>query len=159
MTDMVNHPPHYQTDSGLEAIDVIEAFFRYNYNLGQVFKYIARCGKKNDAIEDLKKARWYLDKEIEWRESDDPDPEVETVFAGTLAEVFRTYIAPPEFEVGDRVVCFGDPAESNINGIGTIVKIDSEDKGRLSVAVQLDNDLNPDWPFWYRPDQLELIDD
>lgn len=71
MTDMVNHPPHYQTDGGLEAIDVIKAFFRTNYNLGQVFKYIARCGKKNDAIEDLLKARWYLDKEIEWRESDD----------------------------------------------------------------------------------------
>ena len=70
MADMVNSPPHYRTDSGLEAIDVIEAFFRYNYNLGQVFKYIARCGKKNDAIEDLKKARWYLDKEIEWREYD-----------------------------------------------------------------------------------------
>lgn len=70
MTDMVNHPPHYQTEAGLEAIHVIGAFFRYNYNLGQVFKYIARCGKKNDPIEDLKKARWYLDKDIEWREAD-----------------------------------------------------------------------------------------
>lgn len=68
MTDMVEHPPHYQTDTGLEAIEVIKAFFRTNYNLGQVFKYIAREGKKFDAIEDLKKARWYLDKEIEWRE-------------------------------------------------------------------------------------------
>ena len=68
MTDMVNSPPHYQTESGLEAIDVIKAFFWTNYNLGQVFKYIARTGKKWDDLEDLKKARWYLDKEIEWRE-------------------------------------------------------------------------------------------
>ena len=75
MTDMVNHPPHYQTADGLEAIDVIKAYFKENYNLGQVFKYIARCGKKNDAIEDLKKARWYLDKEIEWREAENHDPD------------------------------------------------------------------------------------
>lgn len=68
--DMVNNPPHYQTDSGLEAIEVIRAFFRDNYNLGTVFKYIARTGKKWDTLEDLKKARWYLDREIEWREND-----------------------------------------------------------------------------------------
>lgn len=70
-TDMVNSPPHYKADTGLEAISVIRAFFRDNYNLGSVFKYIARAGKKWDDLEDLKKARWYLDKEIEWRESDD----------------------------------------------------------------------------------------
>lgn len=64
MTDNVNHPQHYKTDSGLEAITVIEAFFIGNYLLGNVFKYIARAGKKNDRLEDLKKARWYLDREI-----------------------------------------------------------------------------------------------
>ena len=68
--DMVNHPPHYQSETGLEAIEVIRAFFRRNYNLGQVFKYIARAGKKWDAVEDLKKARVYLDWEIEWREEE-----------------------------------------------------------------------------------------
>lgn len=62
--DSVNHPSHYQSDSGLEAIDVIEAFFMRNYFLGNVFKYIARAGKKGDRLEDLKKARWYLDREI-----------------------------------------------------------------------------------------------
>ena len=65
MVDMVNEPPHYQTASGLEAIDVIEAFFSDNFNLGNVFKYISRAGKKNDRIEDLRKSRWYLDREIE----------------------------------------------------------------------------------------------
>lgn len=154
MTDMVNNPPHYRTDSGLEAIDVIKAFFRSNYNLGQVFKYIARTGKKWDDLEDLKKARWYLDKEIEWRESGDPDPDAVT----NIERLFRVYDSPPEFKVGDQVVCFGDPNESNINGIGTIVAIDSDSAGELSVAVRLDADLDPDWPFWYRPDQLEVIE-
>lgn len=63
--DNVNNPSHYQTDSGLEAITVIEAFFMPNYLLGNVFKYIARAGKKNDRLEDLRKARWYLDREIQ----------------------------------------------------------------------------------------------
>lgn len=65
MTDMVNDPPHYKTASGLEAIDVIEAFFADNYHLGNVFKYLARAGKKNNRIEDMMKARWYLDRAIE----------------------------------------------------------------------------------------------
>lgn len=60
--DMVNHPPHY-TEGGIETIDFIEAK-GFNYHLGQVIKYVSRAGKKNDALEDLKKARWYLDREI-----------------------------------------------------------------------------------------------
>lgn len=63
--DMVNHPPHYQTESGLEAIEVIEAFFADNYCLGTTFKYLARAGKKGDVVEDLEKARWYLTRAIE----------------------------------------------------------------------------------------------
>ncbi|WP_426716514.1 DUF3310 domain-containing protein [Corynebacterium auriscanis] len=69
MTDNVNNPQHYKTNSGLEAITVIEAFFMENYLLGNVFKYIARAGKKNDRLEDLKKARWCLDREIAKYES------------------------------------------------------------------------------------------
>lgn len=65
MTDNVNHPKHYQTASGLESIDVIEAFFADNFHLASVFKYISRAGRKNDRIEDYMKARWYLDREIE----------------------------------------------------------------------------------------------
>lgn len=58
--DNVNHPSHYQTESGMEAIDVIEAFFRTNHYLASTFKYIARAGKKNDEREDIEKAIWYL---------------------------------------------------------------------------------------------------
>lgn len=60
----VNSPKHYQTESGLEAIEVIEAFFAGSFHLGNVFKYIARAGRKGDRLEDLKKARWYLNREI-----------------------------------------------------------------------------------------------
>lgn len=59
--DMINHPPHYKRD-GIEVIDVIEAF-DLNYRLGNVVKYVLRHDNKG-GIEDLKKARWYLDREI-----------------------------------------------------------------------------------------------
>lgn len=64
MTESVNHPSHYGgADNPYEAIKVVEAW-DLNFCLGNVVKYISRAGKKGDALEDLKKARWYLDREI-----------------------------------------------------------------------------------------------
>ena len=68
MHDMVSHPPHYQSETGLEVIDAIEAF---TFDLmgieavctGNVLKYICRWKKKN-GLEDLKKAKWYLERLI-----------------------------------------------------------------------------------------------
>ena len=61
--DMVNHPPHY-TVGGIETIDFIEAK-DLNYRLGNVVKYIVRAGHKDsDPLQDLQKARWYLNREI-----------------------------------------------------------------------------------------------
>jgi hypothetical protein len=65
--DPVNHPPHYKA-GGVETIDFIEAK-DLNYRLGNVVKYITRAEKKGNPIEDLKKARWYLDREISVREN------------------------------------------------------------------------------------------
>ena len=61
---MVSHPPHYVSKSGMEAIDVIEAF-DLGFCLGNTIKYILRAGFKGDRLEDLKKAAWYLNREIE----------------------------------------------------------------------------------------------
>lgn len=61
MVEEVNHPAHYnQHPSGVECIDIVEHF---NFNLGNAIKYIWRHADKN-GLEDLKKARWYLDREI-----------------------------------------------------------------------------------------------
>ncbi len=62
--DVVNHPKHYNDHpSGVECIVIAEWM---NYCLGQVLKYIWRAGIKSSAthIQDLEKARWYLDREI-----------------------------------------------------------------------------------------------
>ena len=63
MSDPVHNPPHYKS-GGIEAIDVIEAF-KLGFHLGNVVKYVLRAGRKGDALEDLEKAAWYLDREID----------------------------------------------------------------------------------------------
>ena len=58
-------PKYYKGRNGIEAIDFIEAF-NLNFNLGNVIKYVSRAGKKSEnALEDLQKAHWYLEREIE----------------------------------------------------------------------------------------------
>lgn len=63
MADMVNHPPHYTSDpSGVEAITVLR---HRNYNVGNAMKYLWRAGQKGDAIQDLRKAIFYINDEID----------------------------------------------------------------------------------------------
>ena len=61
--DPVNNPAHY-TVGGIETIDFIEAK-KLNYRLGNVVKYLTRADHKGNKIEDLRKAQWYLEREIE----------------------------------------------------------------------------------------------
>ena len=64
MKEAVNNPSHYGgADNPYEAIKVIDAW-DLNFNLGNTIKYIARCGKKDDEIQELEKAAWYLNNEI-----------------------------------------------------------------------------------------------
>lgn len=60
--DPINHPAHY-TFSKLEVIDAIEAW-GLGFHDGNVVKYVARAKHKGRELEDLKKARWYLDRQI-----------------------------------------------------------------------------------------------
>jgi hypothetical protein len=66
----VNHPDHYGgKDNIYEAIKIIEAY-DLNFSLGNAIKYIIRAGKKNsNAIEDLEKAKWYVQRQIEFLEA------------------------------------------------------------------------------------------
>lgn len=67
--EMVNHPKHYNLGK-FEVIDVIEDW-KLDFHLGNTVKYIARAGHKDAALQDLKKARWYLDRRIEQLEKID----------------------------------------------------------------------------------------
>lgn len=64
--DPVEHPPHYTAHaSGVECIEITR---HMNFNLGNAVKYIWRADLKGDALEDLRKARFYVDDEIRRRE-------------------------------------------------------------------------------------------
>ena len=80
MQDPVNHPKHYtEHPSGIECIQITE---HMSFNLGNALKYIWRCDLKKDAVEDLRKARWYLDREIAKRTKMSADvPAYDSVYA------------------------------------------------------------------------------
>ena len=81
--EYVNNPPHYHSkcpddemqaiiktinERGyIQAIDVIDAFFKNNFNLGTAFRYLARLGDKDDEITEIDKAIWYLNHERQIR--------------------------------------------------------------------------------------------
>jgi hypothetical protein len=66
MTDPINHPPHYLAHpSGVECIQIAE---HMGFNLGNAIKYIWRADLKGNALEDLKKAVWSIEREIARRE-------------------------------------------------------------------------------------------
>jgi hypothetical protein len=64
--DNVNHPSHYT--SHLSGVEVIEITEHMNFCLGNAVKYLMRCDEKGNAIEDLRKAAWYIAREIKKRE-------------------------------------------------------------------------------------------
>ncbi len=62
-SEEVDHPNHYNQITGVECIDVIEQL-KLGFNLGNTLKYIWRCDDKGKRVQDLKKAAWYLQREI-----------------------------------------------------------------------------------------------
>jgi len=85
--DLVNHPPHYVTESGIEAINVMESY-GLGLHLGNAMKYLLRAGRKGDKVEDLRKADWYL---ARWQfqlgtVADEPD----SIIAFALGRKWRT---------------------------------------------------------------------
>lgn len=66
--DNVEHPKHYTSHpSGVECIQVTE---HYGFCIGNAIKYLWRAGLKNDTIEDLRKAAWYVNREIDRRKKE-----------------------------------------------------------------------------------------
>lgn len=71
VSDIVNHPPHYtQHPSGVECITITEWL---NFNLGNAFKYLFRRKMKGRELEDVKKALWYVERQLAWERAN-PSP-------------------------------------------------------------------------------------
>lgn len=63
MVEKIDHPDHYAEGRKFEPIDVIEDW-ELGFCLGNALKYISRAGRKENYLEDLLKAKWYLEREI-----------------------------------------------------------------------------------------------
>ena len=138
MTNNVDHPAHYCEGRTYEPIDVIDDW-GFGYNLGSVLKYISRAGRKQNALEDLKKARWYLDREIESLEPSVP-------FAATYEDILEDAVhAATEGE--DLLNEYG------VNGIdedrAATIKRLSDNAVRGYESKVSDQATNQDWSdFW-----------
>lgn len=88
MSDPVNQPAHYIAPNGMEAIDVIEGF-GLGFHRGNAVKYILRAGKKGDAEQDIRKARWYVERDLERMSGAMAQP------SGVLAQYRLCYLATP----------------------------------------------------------------
>ena len=98
MTDLVNHPPHYaNSPAGIECIEAIEASMSLQefkgFLKGNVQKYIWRYAQKNGA-EDLKKAKWYLERLIAIRESEE---ELARAIEDSVKEVLSVNYDPDDY--------------------------------------------------------------
>ena len=119
MSDKIDSPSHY-TQLPVECIDVAEHF---NYCLGNALKYIWRADYKGNPLEDLKKARWYIDREIKSRE--------ESGFEESLFEELTTFPGATDWE---------NPFGNNTPHGGNMV-------GGWKEAVR-----GPDGDFWIKHD-------
>lgn len=127
MNDIVNHPPHYTSHkSGVECIEITE---HMGFCLGNAIKYIWRADLKQNAVEDLEKAKWYIDREIKklkgegkmqesenylsqviWRPinarcdyTPDADKEI-LIYDGYIDDVVKGYLSyPDDYELGDDI--------------------------------------------------------
>lgn len=95
--DAVNSPSHYAEGREFETIDVIEDW-NLGYHLGNAVKYISRAGRKDDILQDLKKAQWYLNREIENLEIERAEVE------GTLYELVEEKEEAPEVTYEDILI-------------------------------------------------------
>ena len=107
MTEHVNHPSHYQM-GGIEVIDAIEAWgFGEGFNRGDAIKYIARAGRKNPEteIEDLQKAKWYIERELRRMRNEDENAPDETGVMARIAGYLEAYAKAAAISDGTSCVC------------------------------------------------------
>lgn len=109
--DPVNHPKHY-TDhkSGVECIQITE---HMGFNLGNATKYIWRCDLKKDAIEDLKKAMWYIKREIAKREKEAGILDSSKITASTIESGSIIQMKEPSTTTGHDIKLSFAPTEKD----------------------------------------------
>jgi hypothetical protein len=112
--DAVKHPSHYAEGRKYEPKDVIRDW-GLNFNLGNTVKYIARAGKKDDIVQDLKKAKQYLEFEIEAIEAERKG--TRPVFDEDVNEESKNLCDTCIYRNGIKCPSYGEDAELSGNGV------------------------------------------
>lgn len=99
MSDNVNHPKHYVSHpSGVECIQITE---HMDFLLGNAMKYLWRAGVKSESpVEDLEKARWYLDRKLDLLSREKATESQHDPLQEAIAEIVTKY---PGFEIGEAL--------------------------------------------------------
>lgn len=128
----VDHPNHYQSESGLEVIDVIKAFTselsgEEAFCIGNAIKYVCRYSKKN-GVEDLEKAKWYIDRAISVRKEEFPKTADAKYYEPSADNIGRFLFA--SHEEANKVV---KELQSMIHEHGYVTLADLHDMCELAV--------------------------
>ncbi len=157
--DPVNSPIHYRSSpSGIECIEVVE---HMNFCRGNATKYIWRAGQKGDELEDLKKARWYLDREIARVEKEGPSGNIEKTIEALQEEETSREEADREVEkviqslqgdtgdIGEQISLALDAIESTVHVLREEVNSREEmtHGTRANVLLRLSEALEELWPY------------
>ncbi len=130
--DLIQSPPHYARLNP-EPIDIIEAW-GLQFHLANVLKYIARAGHKDDELQDLKKARWYLDRKIQQIERDAAAVEEEIVEEDKECDCYYCQ--------QDRAFAANIEAYREAHNVFTVNDWDKE----VSAIYEEDNGESVSWP-------------
>ena len=128
MTEHVNHPNHYNV-GGIEVIDAIEAWgFGEGFNRGDAIKYNARAGRKNPEteVEDLQKAKWYIERELHRMKNEDDDTPEETDVMARIAGYLETYAKAAAINDGTTCVCLTEVVRDAAAALGACRQIARE---------------------------------
>lgn len=132
--DPVNHPSHYQSESGVECIDVAE---HLSFNLGNAFKYVFRREGKGALVQDLEKARWYIARErLRRRQWDDATPAPPAGGAAAFDDMAWAITAGETGDIGVALWLISHAAWSH-DGDGDLVRADlilAQEIARLRAA-------------------------
>jgi len=172
--DPVNKPSHYAEGRQFETIEVIEDW-KLSYRLGNCVKYISRAGRKGDRKQDLEKALWYLQREIE--AIDKPSqyqPPADVQYEDVLRpdDRVRIYELARELGLSNREVLKAcDSLDINVKGHSSALAEPDASKVRtflIDRGVQYEDvldyygqsiDLDEAWPFEETPDYITGWDD
>lgn len=151
----VDHPNHYQSESGLEVIDVIKAFTselsgEEAFCIGNAIKYICRYSKKN-GTEDLEKAKWYIDRAISVRKTEfpkTPNPMANVKHYESSADNIGRYLFASR-EEASKVV---KELQSMIHERGYVTLADLHDMCELAIPSPDYKDVG-----WKSPSDFHII--